>query len=68
MSGDTQAPGEKIWAVREVSDKSGWSYCEHGHVRYFYARSRKDAKERFTKGAYKPFKSTRVTAMRGGDE
>ncbi len=69
MSGDTQAPGEKIWAVREVSGKSGWSYCVHGHVRFFYARSRKHAKEQFIEGGYKQFESTRVTAVRsGGDE
>ncbi len=67
MSGDTQAPGEKIWAVREVSGKSGWSYCVHGHVRYFYATSRKDAKEQFIKGGYKLLISTRLTAVRGGE-
>ena len=67
MSGDTQAPGEKIWAVREVSGKSGWSYCVHGHVRFFYARTRKDAKEQFIKGGYKQFESTHVTAVSEGD-
>jgi len=46
-----------------VSGKSGWSYCVHGHVRYFYATSRKHAKEQFIEGGYKQFESTRVTAV-----
>src|SRR5260221_13668127 len=68
MSGDTQASGEKIWAVREVSGKSGWRYCVHGHVRFFYAITRKDAKEQFIKGGYKQVASTRVTAVSEGEE
>lgn len=66
MSGDTQQPGEKIWAVREVTGH-GWSYCVHGHVRFFYALSRKHAKEQFIKAGCKQFESSRVTAVSEGE-
>lgn len=67
MSGDTQQPGEKLWEVREVSGE-GWKWCQHGHTRYIYAASRKDAKNHFIKAGYKQFKSTRLTAVAVSDE
>ena len=66
MSGDTQAPGEKLWGVREASGY-GLDYRVHGPERYIYAKSRKDAKNQFIKAGYKQFKSSRLTAVRGGD-
>ncbi len=67
MSGDTQQPGEKLWEVREVTGQ-GWDYRVHGYHRFFYATSRKDAKEQFIRAGYKQFKSTRLTAVRSGGE
>jgi hypothetical protein len=61
MSGDTQEPGEKLWEVREISDK--WPHHQIGHSRYIHATSRKDAKEQFISAGYKQFEYTRLTAM-----
>ncbi len=65
MSGDTQASGEKLWEVREVSGQ-GWDYRVHGYHHFFYATSRKHAKDQFIKAGYKQFKSSRVTAVSEG--
>ncbi len=52
--------------MREVSGQ-GWDYRVHGHTRFMHGTSRKHAKDQFIKAGYKQFKSTRLTAVRGGD-
>lgn len=67
MTGDTQQPGEKLWEVREVTGY-GYNYRQHGHSRFIYAVSRRDAKILFVREGYKQFESSRLTATPVSEE
>ncbi len=64
MSGDNQQQGEKLWEVRELTlGYSSGNRFQHGHTRFIYASSRRDAKKLFKQAGYKQFKNTRLTAV-----
>jgi hypothetical protein len=56
VSGDTQAPGEKLWYASEY----GYRWRQIGPTRTLYARDREHAEQQFIAAGYKQLQRSRL--------
>jgi hypothetical protein len=57
---DVRQEGEKAWEVRE---STGQGYNRRVHkTRYLYAKTRKEAKERYVLAGYRMYEKSQLTA------